>query len=68
MEKTITILVGLVIIGCLWYFVRTLAKALVGISKIEQNHKELLQVLEGLKTEIKTLKQSHITANKSDLQ
>jgi hypothetical protein len=68
MQNIGTFIVGAIIIGFAWYFIRTVAKILVNMSKAQENHEEILQALEALKTEIQSLKQSQKHNNKSDLQ
>lgn len=58
MENIGTLIFGLVILGLAWYFFRTIAKILVGMSKSQQNQEEILQKLEELKQEIRSFKQN----------
>lgn len=55
MEQFTSVVFGLLILSFLWFFIRSLVKAISRINSIEDKHQEILNLLNEIKKEISDL-------------
>lgn len=55
MEQFTSVAFGLLILSFLWFFIRSLVKAINRINSIEDKHQEILNLLNEIKKEISDL-------------